>query len=360
MATVSDVLDALAAMAPFSKAARWDAVGLQVGDGAAAADRVAVCHEITEAAVEVMLTDPPDLVIVYHPLLFSPAVSFVAAPSPSGRGFRLTRAGISVAVVHTAFDVVEGGSADALAEAIGLSAVRGFGPAWGVESIKIVTFVPGDDVDRVEGAMAAAGAGRIGAYSGCSFRTPGVGSFLPGPGARPLVGTVGVRSTEPEIRLEMIAAARSRDQVVAALVAAHPYEEPAFDVYEVEANAGMVGRVGAVADTTLGELAAFVGATLGSPARFSGGTARPITRIAVIPGSGSSFLGAAHGIADVLITGDVGHHDAMAALDAGLAVIDAGHIPSERPGIDALYAAVSRIAPGAIRIDSDPHPWEEI
>jgi dinuclear metal center YbgI/SA1388 family protein len=358
MVTVSAVLDALAVVAPFSKAARWDAVGLQVGDPAASAERVAVCHEVTNAVVDDLSRDPVDLIVAYQPLLFHPTRALVAGPSPAGRAFRLAAMGTALAVVHTAFDVVEGGTADALAGVLGLENTHGFGPAWGPDTVKVVTFVPAAAADLVERAMADAGAGRIGAYSGCSFRMTGVGSFLPGPGARPTSGDVGSVSRVEEERLEMIAPATTRDAVVAALVAAHPYQEPAFDVLDVAGNAGMAGRVGTVAATTTEAFAARVGRSLDAATRYSGSPDRPVGRVAVVPGSGSSFLQSASGIADVLVTGDVSHHDAAAALDAGLSIIDAGHIPSERPGIDALYAAVSRIARGAVRIEDDPHPWK--
>lgn len=356
MTTVSSFLTELAAVAPFAKAASWDAVGLQIGDPEAEAGTVAVCHEVTETAVAA--TAGVDLLIAYHPLLFRAATTFVAGASPSGRAFRLAASGTALAVVHTAFDVAPGGASDSLAAALGLRDVTGFGPLWPAGTVKIATFVPGDAADRVEAAMAAAGAGVIGAYRGCSFRTDGIGSFMPGDTANPVIGSVGILNRVEEQRVEMIAPAGRRDAVVAALVAAHPYEEPAYDVFDVSSNAAMGGRVGTVEATTTKSLAAVAGSVLGAPPRWSGPADRVVRRVAVVPGSGATFIPEAAAVADVLVTGDVRHHEARAALDAGLAVIDAGHVPSERPGIDALYAAVARMAPGATRIEDDPHPWE--
>jgi len=97
---------------------------------------------------------------------------------------------------------------------------------------KLVVFVPPDALDRVRDAIFAAGAGRIGDYERCSWYAPGTGTFLPLAGADPAVGEVGEEERVPELRLETVFPAARRDDVVAALRAAHPYEEPAFDIYE--------------------------------------------------------------------------------------------------------------------------------
>ena len=263
-------------------------------------------------------------------------------------------------VVHTAFDVVDGGTADALAGALGLEAISPFGPAWPPEQVKVVTYVPPAAADIVVAAMARAGAGIIGRYTGCSFQTPGVGTFRPEPGTNPTVGTVGEQTAVDETRIEMVAPASAADDVVAALVAVHPYEEPAFDVFPVASGAGFVGRSGSLpAPRSLSELSRSVGAVLATRCRFAGEPDRPVTTVAVVPGSGRSFLPAASGVADVLVTGDLSHHAAREALDRGLAVIDAGHVPTERPGLEKLYASVSEIAEVVDLGATDPHPWEE-
>jgi hypothetical protein len=96
---------------------------------------------------------------------------------------------------------------------------------------KLVVFVPPQALDAVRDAVFAAGAGRIGEYERCSWYTEGVGTFRPLPGANPTVGVVGDEEHVPELRLETVFPAEVHDAVVAALRAAHPYEEPAFDVY---------------------------------------------------------------------------------------------------------------------------------
>jgi hypothetical protein len=98
---------------------------------------------------------------------------------------------------------------------------------------KLVVFVPPDALDAVRDAVFAAGAGRIGGYERCSWYTEGTGTFLGGEGTAPTVGERGVEERVPELRLETVFPAERQTDVVAALCAAHPYEEPAFDVYEL-------------------------------------------------------------------------------------------------------------------------------
>jgi hypothetical protein len=98
---------------------------------------------------------------------------------------------------------------------------------------KLVVFVPPESLDAVRSALFAAGAGRIGDYERCSWYTEGVGTFLGGESTDPAVGERGVEERVPELRLETVFPAERQDDVVAALRAAHPYEEPAFDIYEL-------------------------------------------------------------------------------------------------------------------------------
>jgi hypothetical protein len=96
---------------------------------------------------------------------------------------------------------------------------------------KLVVFVPPEALDGVRDALFAAGAGRIGDYERCSWYTEGTGTFLGGEGTSPALGERGREEHVAELRLETVFPADRHDEVVAALRAAHPYEEPAFDVY---------------------------------------------------------------------------------------------------------------------------------
>ena len=355
--TVGSISKQLDTSISLSKAASWDPVGLQFGDPEAAVSRVAVCHEVTPLVVDTLIAADVDLVISYHPLLFRPTTRLVAGDSANGRAFRLIAGGIALATVHTAFDVVRGGTADSLADALGLSDIEGFGPAWGSEIAKIITFAPEEAADHIAAAMAAEGAGKIGSYSSCSYRSTGVGTFFVGAEGRPAVGVAGTMNSETETRIEMVAPLSRVDAVVAALAASHPYEEPGYDVIATRSNAGFIGRQGRLgAPVSTDELAAMVGERLGGIVRHAGSGA--VETVAVIPGSGGSFLGSV--TADAVVTGDVSHHQARDLQSRGVSVVDPGHAATERPGVKALYAAVAQMIGNTIDMtDVDPDPWKE-
>lgn len=368
-ASVGDVVAAIDDVVPLSKAGGWDPVGLQVGDGSAVVRRVAVCHEATDAVIDAARDSAADLLVAYHPLLFRPAAHFVAGPTPAGRAFRLASHGIALVVVHTAYDVAEGGVADALAEALELVDTTPFGPNYGADSVKIVTFVPEGSETAVIDAMSAAGAGVMGQYSKAAFRSTGHGSFAASDAASPAIGAAGEESLVAETRIEMLAPKRRSVAVAAALAAAHPYEEPPYDIYDVTGNAGFIGRRGRIAEaTTLGEFGDHVSDRLGSVVRIAGDRSRSVDSVSVIPGSGRSFVSAA-GPNDVVVTGDIGHHDARSAVERGQAIVDPGHAASERPGMARLYSLVGRIVAeigpsgGSISVDDltaiDPDPWSD-
>jgi dinuclear metal center YbgI/SA1388 family protein len=360
--TVIDLIQRLSSVIGGPGAAGWDIDGLQLGDPSAAATTIGVCHEVTAAVLDRLDAAPVDLLITYHPLLFRPVTRLTSGQGPGGRAFRLLTTHTALAVAHTSFDVAEGGTADALAAALGLSDIVGFGPSEPAGQIKMVTFVPEEHVADVSDALSQVGAGVIGRYTHCSFRTPGTGTFLPGDDAKPVTGSVGALNSEEEIRLEMIAPVSRRDALISALAAVHPYEQPAFDVYDVASNMGFIGRLGSWSGRLDG-LGRLVGERLGAEGlRVSGDPDSAVSRVAVVPGSGGDFLGAARSLgADAVVTGDVSHHRIVAALDRGLSVIDPGHTPTERPGMAALVQAVERAATGDASVldltDADPTPW---
>jgi dinuclear metal center YbgI/SA1388 family protein len=325
---ISEILAAIAARAPFERAAEWDPVGLTLGDARAPARRIAVCHEVTEAVVADVERAPVDLLVTYHPLLFRPTTRLVAGPTPEGRALRLIRAGVALAVAHTNFDVAEGGAADALAEALGLDEVEGFGPLFGPRRAARRLFRP-----RGRRAPQSLPQARSSAATPLLVPQRGHGT-VPRGGSAP-VGRRGELAREPEVRLELVVSPAREAEVVAALLRAHPYEEPAYDLYDRRGEAHAAGRIGRPAHAlTLGELADRVAEVLGGPPpRVAGELQRDVARIAVVPGSGEDFLCAARDAgADAVVSGDLRHHAVRGALDRGLAVIDAGTQPPNGRG----------------------------
>ena len=359
--TIDELLGLLRVAVPFAQAAGWDVVGLQVGDGNARAERVAITHEVSDAVLDELERERVDLLVAYHPLMLRKVNRIVAGVDGAGRAYRLIGMDTSLAVVHTAFDVARGGTSDALAVALGLSDTSGFGPLWPAEAVKVATFTPKADANRIVNAMATAGSGDVATYSVCSFRSEGIETLVVSESATPVVGRPGSLDREPEVRVEMLAPRSRVDEVIAALVAAHRYEDPAFDVVDVRSNAGFVGRLGMLEiPVTLREFARRVGRQLDTPVRVAGDPKQVVATVAVVPGSGSPFIESVAGSADVFVTGDVTHHGAREALENGIAVIDPGHIPTERPGVQALVSVLSGVVSDVVDMTYiDANPWKE-
>ena len=244
----------------------WDAVGLVCGDPDAEIGRILLAVDPAPAVVEEAVAWGADLVLTHHPLLLT-GVHSVAATTPKGRVVHdLLRAGSALFAAHTNADVPADGVNEALARAVGIVDPQVvIADRQGTD--KIVTFVPVADAERVRDAMTAAGAGRIGDYDSATFSTAGEGRFRPGEGANPAVGRVGDLEVVEEVRVEAVLARSLRGDVVRALVASHPYEEPAYDVLELandvtpaDRGHGRIGRL--AAPTTLREFAAQVDAAL--------------------------------------------------------------------------------------------------
>ncbi|HEY4016178.1 MAG TPA: Nif3-like dinuclear metal center hexameric protein [Polyangiaceae bacterium] len=334
---VADVARAMEAIAPARFAAAWDNVGLLVGDPAREVRRVLLAVDCTRAVLDEAVRTSCGAVVAYHPPIFDAQKRFVAGSI----GYEAARAGVALYSPHTALDVAAGGTNDVLADAIGMT---GRAPLRAVESAdaehKLVTFVPGTHVEALAAALGAAGAGTIGNYTSCSFRTAGTGTFFGEEGARPVVGSAGRLEHVDEVRLEMVVPVGGVAAAVRALRAAHPYEEPAFDLVRLAAApAGLgFGRVGDLAATTVGALVEHIKTSLGvAHVLVAGGFDRPASRAAVCAGSGGDLVPDAIGAgAHVFVTGELRHHDALRATAAGMGVVCVLHSASERAALPRL------------------------
>ena len=327
-----------------SWAESWDAVGLVCGDPDQPVGRVLFAVDPAPEVVSEAVEWGADLVVCHHPLLLTP-VHGVAATTPKGRVVHeLLRNGMALLTAHTNADVPADGVNDALARAVGVvdpAVVVASATAADDDALdKIVTFVPHDHADAVRRALAAAGAGAIGDYDSCTFTTSGEGRFRPLEGANPVLGRVGEVEVVGESRVESVYPRRIRRQVVEALLAAHPYEEVAYDLLELAATPGAPasrghGRIGDLDETTtLGGFAERVAGALPSTAhgvRVSGDPQRPVRRVVVGSGSGDFML---HDVlltdADAYLTSDLRHHRAAEFREhGGPALVDVAHWAAE-------------------------------
>jgi dinuclear metal center YbgI/SA1388 family protein len=316
-ATLGDVVSTMEDLYPLSWADEADSVGLVVGELEAKVSRVLFAVDPVQAVVDQAIALGADLLIVHHPLLLRP-VSSVRADRPKGRVVHdLIANGVGLYVAHTNADSPSRGVSESMAHALGLVDVAPLVPDRADPLDKIVTFVPTADVQGVVDALASAGAGAIGDYDRCAFTTGGEGTFRPGPAAHPVIGHRGVVEVVQETRVEMVLARECRDRVVAALRQAHPYEEPAFDVFEIAAWAADrgAGRVGELSESL--PLRAFADRVVAAlpptavGARVSGDLDRDVRRVALLGGAGDFLLDQVRESgADVYVTSDLRHHPA--------------------------------------------------
>ena len=337
-ATIGDVVDAMERLYPASGADEGDPIGLVIGERSASAGRMLLAVDPVRSVVDEAVRERADLLLTHHPLLYRPVHS-VAADTPKGRVVHdLIRNGVGLLVAHTNADSAVAGVSESLAAALQLEEVLPLVQSGGDPLDKITTFVPTGSADALVDALAAAGAGSLGDYDRCAFLASGLGTFRPGRGAQPAVGQVGVVEVVDETRIEMVLPRARRPAVVQALKAAHPYEQPAFDVLEMAdlpTDRG-TGRVGVLKEPmTLRAFADEVSRVLPATAvgtRVAGDLDALVRTIGVLGGSGDFMLDAARSAGlDVYVTSDLRHHPASESRehDGGPALVDVSHWAAE-------------------------------
>jgi dinuclear metal center YbgI/SA1388 family protein len=350
---ISEVAHELDGIAAESLAQPWDNVGLLAGDENASCRRVLLCIDLTVAVLAEARRRRANLVVAYHPIIFKPISRITARRTPVLH--EALRAGLAIHSVHTAFDAAPGGANDALADALGMSASRRpLETVCAEGQFKLAVYLPAGDLAAVAAAAFAAGAGRIGNYSQCGFRYEGTGTFRGGELTRPSVGRPLKHEEAPEICWETVCPRRRVSEVLAAIRAAHSYEEPAIDVVplaEAPPCAGL-GRVGLLkSPAPLKEMLQRIRRACGVKhvqlAKPSGVADDEMMRtLAVGAGScGDLFRKAIDAGADLYVTGELRHHDALAAVAADLTVVCVGHSNSERLTLAVLAKRLREAAP---------------
>jgi len=343
--TVGEVAAIIEQWAPGAIAWEKDNVGLQVGDSNAHVRGILVSLDITGRVVAEAKRKGFNLLISHHPLLFRPLRS-ITTGSDQARCLRLLlENGMNAYAAHTNLDFARGGTSFALARTLGLNQVDFLRKPYQIGK-KIVSYVPAEDVDRISSAMAEAGAGRIGNYEHCSFRTRGTGTFRGTRDSKPSVGRKMKMQHIEEVRLEMMVDQWNADRVVAALRGAHPYEEVAYEIYPTENKSndygqGVVGQL--KRPIRLKTFLALVKKRLGVKAlRYTGELQQDVSRVALCGGSGSDLLDEAiRQDADVFVTADVRYHAFQEAVSR-IALVDAGHYETEYPVVRALAGKLKK------------------
>lgn len=357
---VAEVLNWLQELAPISWAEDWDRVGLQIGSLQAELSAVVLTVDVTPEALALAREKGAGLIITHHPVLFTPITQIHTDTAPGRLLAELLRSDLAVYAAHTNLDrAPQVGPAAALAASLGLQEVRPLIPRAEAGG-KLVTFLPPSEVPAVRQALSEAGAGIIGAYRECAFHSLGEGHFRAPADAQPAAGEAGIANSVVEARLEMVFPPAREAAVVRALLAAHPYEEPAFEVYHLapRPTAAGFGRIGRLPEPlTVAMLADRVAQALDLETVQMAGEGR-VEQVALLPGAGGSAVGPARAAgAQVLVTGEIGYHEAAEALSEGLALIAAGHPESEALLLPALAAAMREEFGAALRVAvSTPRP----
>jgi len=368
---VKDIAPIIEEIAPLGLAQDWDNVGLLVGDPEQPIRNVLLTIDVTKAVVAEAKRLKTDLIVSYHPVIWD-GLKRVLASGPTHVVHELIRAGIAVFSIHTALDVVTGGVNDGLAEMLGIEDGKPLGDYVEYEpqkNYKLVVFVPVDALKQVTNAVFEAGAGAIGNYRDCGFHTDGTGTFLPMAGARPAIGKPGKTETVHETRFETIVPADKLDAVVAAMKAAHPYEVPAFDILRLfgYANTFGLGRIGRLGEPAkVAQLVERIKKQTGAKAVGLVGDAKRLVRTAAVcAGTCGKIVNTVMAAgADLYLTGEMKHHEALAAQEAGLTCICLSHTVSERFILKKVAkqfkSQMKQVNIKISKADADPFTWKNV
>ncbi len=367
---VQDLMNAMERIAPLKHAEEWDKVGLQLGIPTRDIyGPILLTIDLTERVLAEALECAAGAIVAYHPPIWNPLDALTDANHTQRIIRGAAEAGIAIYSPHTALDATINGVTDWLCEGLSAPAgqaqqgtihgdCRALSPSTGNNSdreVKVITFVPNDQVDTLRNAMGTAGAGGTGNYRLCSFNTLGEGTFMPEEGANPTIGQIGSLERVQETRIEMICSKRALALVIETLKEFHPYESPAYDIVELMAEP--VRKIGAgrrlVLDqpATIDELTDRLKGHLDrSRIRYAlaDDDHRTFKTIGVVPGSGGSMaqLAQREGC-ELFITGEMTHHEILAASQSGLSVVLAGHTNTERGYLKRLQVRLTEELEGA-------------
>ena len=358
---IKEIVSALEMFAPLPLQDGFDNAGLQIGLTDAEATGALLCLDVTEAVIDEAIEKSCNLVISHHPLVFKGFKSLTGRDYVERCVMKAIKHDIVVFSMHTNLDNAPQGVNYKIAGKIGMQNLQILEPKEDV-LLKLVTFVPQEKADDVRKALFDAGCGCIGNYDACSYNLEGRGTFRAGEGTHPYCGTKGEFHVEPEVRIETILPAFRKERVVKALVAAHPYEEPAYDLYPLrnswnQVGSGVVGELPEPEDERnfLLRVKELFNVGCVKHSRFGG---RKIRKVALCGGAGAFLLPRAlAGGADEFITGEVKYHDYFFYEDRIL-VAEIGHYESEQYTQEIFYSIIKDLFPvlkvGMTSVNTNP------
>lgn len=353
---VSELLNHLDLIAPFSLALKWDNCGLQIGNPQREVSKVLLCLDITDYVVEKARKDGIDLILSHHPLIFS-ALKSISNPLH----LKLIENRITAISLHTNLDIAPGGVNYCLAQALGLQIEGLLSTESGSKYYHLSVIVPTDSIDIVQQAAWKAGAGRIGNYDLCSTKHTVDGSFRALPGAHPQTGEIKQQTFSRETELEFMLDDFNLFAVQKAIFQAHPYETPSMYYFPVE-NTNPSYGLGLVCkydeSKSLRDIHRLVADKLQNPqAKLWTSGCDPdktIRSIAICGGSGNSLINTAAREAELFITGDITYHN---LLDSRIPIIDAGHLHTEFPVLQMLAEKLKQLDIACTVLSLEEHEY---
>lgn len=346
MLKIKDIIKEMEDWAPPGIAWKQDNVGLQIGDPNEEVTGVLTALEATPEVVREALQKKCNLIITHHPLIFKPLRNLTPTTLSGKLALTIARNKLNLYTAHTNLDFTRDGVNFVLGNKLDLKDKEFLYQESGTIK-KISVFIPRDYVEAVTNAMTKAGAGIIGDYEACSFQMNGTGTFRPLEGAQPFSGEVGKLQYEEEVRVEMVSPVWKTNAVLSAMIAAHPYDEVAYDVFPNEAIDPMYGAgvIGSLPESMqVDEFIAHVKKSVQIPAvRWTRGASTTIKRVAVCGGSGADLMQTAvQKKADAFITADIKYH-AFHEAHGVIHLIDAGHYETEIYIVDAIVSRLNKI-----------------
>jgi dinuclear metal center YbgI/SA1388 family protein len=345
---IQDILSFLDQIAPPAYQESYDNATLICGDRNWELTGVVCTLDCTETVVEEAIGLGANLIVAHHPIVFKGLKSLTGKTYVERTLIKAIQANVAIFAIHTNLDHVANGVNKRISDRLQLGKTRILQPKKQLLT-NLVFFVPTAAKNKVLEAVFHAGAGRIGEYSDCAFSSAGLGQFTPSEKANPTLGQQGLPHEEAELRVEVILPSHLSGKVLSALKAAHPYEEVAYYLSNLEnenqeVGAGMIGELAQpmTEEAFFSHLKKTMNLTV---IKTSPLTSKPIQRVAVCGGAGIFLLGdAKRAGADVFITSDVKYHEFFDA-EGALILCDIGHYESEIFTKDLLAEELSQNFP---------------
>jgi dinuclear metal center YbgI/SA1388 family protein len=342
---LKEIASILENFAPLSLQESYDNSGLIVGSPDQEITGILLTIDVTEEVVEEALKKKANLIISHHPFIFTGLKKITGNNYIERTAIKAIKNDTAIYAAHTNLDAVYNGVSRRMAEKLELKNCKILSPLKGKLS-KLVTFIPLSHLDMVRDAIFNAGAGNIGNYDYCSFNVQGKGSFRGNEETNPFAGEKGKLHFEDEIRFETIFPNYLQNNIIKALLSAHPYEEVAYDIYPLQnafekAGAGILGEVEEPIDE-LKFLEKIKKTFHTGCIRHTSLRNKPVKRVALCGGSGSFLLDdSIKNEADIFISADFKYHQFFDS-EGKIIIADIGHYESEQFTKEIFYEILTK------------------